>query len=265
MLPSASASEIKRAYRKKAKELHPDTSRSSESVTEEFRRLVRAYEILSDAHQRSIFDSSFTHRRAANPFRSEHSFDYREWLSARPDEESRAKLILFDLLHLREDDAVAEFVRMSSEHADFSLAKWLTREDFMDFGFILCEELVMRAQYYDAAVLLIQIVEMEYRFSYFKHFFPEVVLLARSVLLNKLEGAVSDELALDAWERALELDLGSSDDAALLVKMAGAYIRMDDAYTARICLEEAVKLDRAVKIPSVLHSRFSVNDMEVRY
>ena len=31
-------------------------------------------------------------------------------------------------------------------------------KDFMDFGFILCEELVLRSQYYDAALLLIQII-----------------------------------------------------------------------------------------------------------
>ena len=53
----ATAAEIKKAYRTKAKLLHPDATKSSDS--EDFRRLVKAYEILSDQRQRSIFDDSF--------------------------------------------------------------------------------------------------------------------------------------------------------------------------------------------------------------
>ena len=49
--PTASAAEIKRAYRKKAKELHPDLSVESET-SQQFQELVKAYEILSDAKQR---------------------------------------------------------------------------------------------------------------------------------------------------------------------------------------------------------------------
>ena len=52
--------------------------------------------------------------------------------------------------------------------------------------------------------------------------------------MNQLEGSVSDELALDAWEAALELAISPKDDAALLVRMSGAYYRMGDGYTARV-------------------------------
>lgn len=89
----------------------------------------------------------------------------------------------------------------------------LPREDFMDYGFILCEELVLHEEYYDAFVLLEQIIRMEYSFSYFRLFFPEVMDLARTVLKYRLEGNVADELCLDAWERALELNFGNSDDS----------------------------------------------------
>ncbi len=236
----STAAEIKRAYRQKAKLLHPDVS-NAES-TEKFRELVRAYEILSDAKQRSLFDESFFMRRGAKAYRSTSSFDYRKWLSARTDEESRSKLIFFDLMHNREDDAVAEFKKMSMNHAGFRLAKWFTREDFMDYGFILAEELVFRQEYYDAFVLLEQIIRMEYSYTYFRHFFPEVLDLARIILKNHLEGRVNDELALDSWERALELGFGNADDSVFLQKMAAAYRRLGDENTARICEEESARL-----------------------
>ena len=54
---NATSAEIKRAYRQKAKLFHPDKLNSDDS--EQFKLLVQAYEILSDARQRSIFDSSF--------------------------------------------------------------------------------------------------------------------------------------------------------------------------------------------------------------
>ena len=112
----------------------------------------------------------------------------------------------------------------------------------MDYGFILCEELVLHEEYYDAFVLLEQIIRMEYSFSYFRLFFPEVMDLARTVLKYRLEGNVADELCLDAWERALELNFGNSDDSFFLHKMAAAYRRIGDERTARICEEEAVRI-----------------------
>ena len=234
---AATAAEIRRAYRKKAKLLHPDITHSDSAA---FRELTEAYETLRDMKSRNLFDESFAYGRMR---RSEHagSFDYREWLLAREDEESRSKLIFFDLTHQREDSAVAEFKRMNSEHGGFRLSRHFTREDFMDYGFILCEELVLRREYYDAVILLEQIIRMERSYSYFKLFFPEVLDIARHVLRNNIEGQVSDELALDAWERALDLGFGKKDDGFFLLKMADAYERMGDSKTAGLCREEAAK------------------------
>lgn len=239
--PEATAAEIRRAYREKAKQLHPDASHSAET-TKQFQRLVKAYETLSDVKQRSLFDEAFFMRHRARAYRSTNSFDYRTWLLARTDEESRSKLIFFDLMHEHEDDAVAEFKRMSMNHAGFRLAKWFTREDFMDYGFILAEELILRDEYYDAFVLLEQIIRMERSYEYFRLFFPEVMDLARTVLKYRIDGKIADELALDSWERALELCFGNKDDAFFLRKMAGAYRRLGDDHTARICEEEATRL-----------------------
>lgn len=234
----ATAAEIRRAYRKKAKLLHPDITHSDSTA---FRELTEAYETLKDMKSRNLFDESFAYARRPGQKEQKGSFDYREWLLARDDEESRAKLIFFDLTHQREDSAVAEFKRMNSEHGGFRLSRHFTREDFMDYGFILCEELVLRREYYDAVILLEQIIRMERSYGYFKIFFPEVLSIARHVLRNNIEGQVSDELALDAWERALDLGFGKKDDSFFLLKMASAYERMGDSKTAGICRDEAGK------------------------
>lgn len=239
--PNACAAEIRRAYRRKAKEFHPDSTGLPETA-EKFQKLAKAYKILSDSRRRALFDESFFYRNHTKAYKAKSSFDYRKWLISRDDEESRSKLIFFDLMHHREDDAVAEFKRMSVNHSNFRLAKWFSREDFMDYGYILCEELVLREEFYDAFILLEQIILMENRYSYFKLFFPEVMDLARSILKFRLEGKVCDELALDAWERALDLGFGKKDDAFFLRKMAVVYAKMGDEKTARICEDEAFRL-----------------------
>jgi len=52
----ASEKEIKSAYRKLAKELHPDTNQDNPRATERFSEVTRAYDLLSDKDKRARFD-----------------------------------------------------------------------------------------------------------------------------------------------------------------------------------------------------------------
>jgi DnaJ-class molecular chaperone len=52
----ASEADIKKAYRKLAKELHPDTNKNNPKATERFSRVTQAYDLLSDADKRARFD-----------------------------------------------------------------------------------------------------------------------------------------------------------------------------------------------------------------
>jgi DnaJ-class molecular chaperone len=53
---SATEAEIKKAYRAKAKALHPDTHKDDPQKEEEFKRVSAAYEILGDKEKRAKFD-----------------------------------------------------------------------------------------------------------------------------------------------------------------------------------------------------------------
>ena len=231
--PKATLAEIKRAYREKAKLLHPDLT-GDVTLRPEFEKVVTAYRVLSDLRQRSIFDESFFMRFGRKQSKTE-TFDYYKWLSERDDEESRSKLIFYTLMHQKEDEAVAEFKRMQMNHADFSLKKWFSREDFMDYGYILAEELVIRGEYYDAFLLLEQIIKMEYSFNYFKIFFPEVMEFTLEILKKNIDRVINDELALDVYERALDLGFGKASDRFFLQKMSEEYLRIGDEATAEIC------------------------------
>ena len=52
----ASADEIKKAYRKKAIQYHPDKNPGDKSAEEKFKEAAEAYEILSDPEKKKRYD-----------------------------------------------------------------------------------------------------------------------------------------------------------------------------------------------------------------
>lgn len=54
---SASAEEIKRAYRKLVFRYHPDRNPGDEGAAEKFKQVLDAYTILSDGNKRSVYDA----------------------------------------------------------------------------------------------------------------------------------------------------------------------------------------------------------------
>ncbi|GMO12196.1 MAG: DnaJ domain-containing protein [Treponemataceae bacterium] len=260
--PNASYAEIKKAFRKKAKELHPDVASnasasgkiagsaeakivsSADAKTEAFRMLTQAYEVLSDARERQLFDNThlFRYHRKHYGKGSGAFFDYREWLVSRHDDESRSTLIVLDLMRGREDDAVQEYIALASEKGAKVLSKYFSREDFMDYGYILCEELVVRGEYYDAALLIAEVILMNQRYDYFSFFLEEVIDFAKTIFLRRINPEyISDELSLDAWESALELRLGQDFDSEILQKMAKSYENLGDDYMSQVCAQEALR------------------------
>jgi hypothetical protein len=59
--PKASRTEIKSAYRRLARKLHPDKNQGSEETARAFAQIAEAWEILGDARSRSIYDKKLLH------------------------------------------------------------------------------------------------------------------------------------------------------------------------------------------------------------
>lgn len=235
--PGASFSEIKKAYRKKAKRLHPDMGGGG-TKSEEFLLLVEAYEILSDIQSRTTFDSSYINEiRKAQKARQ--TFDYRKWLLERDDEESRAKLLIFDLMNGREESAIESYKKFNE--SEF-LKKWLTRDDFMDFGYILAEELVLRFEFLSAFKLLEQIILLEKEKSYFRHFFSEVLAFTSRILHKNLAANPPEGEEEKLWRCALSLGFDDKDNEFFWEQLHSFYIKAKNEEAAKKCLYEIEKI-----------------------
>ena len=69
---TATAAEIKSAFRKKAKECHPDLNKDDPNATEKFKEVEEAYSVLSDESKRKTYDqfgsAAFSQGAGGNPY-----------------------------------------------------------------------------------------------------------------------------------------------------------------------------------------------------
>ncbi|MCL2180842.1 MAG: J domain-containing protein [Treponema sp.] len=201
--PGASTAEIKKAFREKAKKLHPDITGSQNA--EAMQRLIKAYEALSDLEHRFRYDKAY------EAYANRKNFDYRTWLKEKGDPSSMAKLIFYELLHLEEDRAI-EIWRENGGLA-FNFNKHMDREDWMDCQYILAEELDKKGFSFEAFKLMTALLDEEMRRPYFRLFTPEIKLYLKALVKTRLRSQVDDETWIDCMESMMGIGFTKRDEA----------------------------------------------------
>lgn len=248
---SANPEHIKRAFRQRAKELHPDLHVSSGDTVADMQALIRAYETLIDPDRREEYD------RRMMIVRPEFRFDYREYLKGRPeDNQAQSRLVFFDLLHQREEDAVQLFTELRLRRG-FSLSDHLDREDYMDCSFLLAEEYERREEYLASFDLYLDLIRYELEQPYFKHFFVEVLERVRNLTCFKMPVALPPDQVIECLETLVTLDLPRKDLAFFLKKAAELYTDIDDPVTATTYLNRGLQLDEKLAGTKKLRERLS--------
>jgi curved DNA-binding protein CbpA len=243
--PEASTREVKSAFRRQAKKHHPDlrgeegskghAARAAEAA---MRRLLEAYRMLSDPEKRRAYDRSLRKKAA-----EEGGFDYRRFLKARPnDPESQAKLVIFDLLHGLEDEAIEVYER-GKTLGDFRLERFLERGEAMDAELFIAEEYEKRERWIKAYTIYKRLIAMELEKPWFRYFFEVVALRFRNLVLLKMQKALDDENYLDCLEEAAAVGLPRRDTAQLLRKKGEVQLRLGDTRAAVDSLRRAGALE----------------------
>lgn len=240
---SCSQEDIKRAFRTKAKELHPDVASPAGSSADRMRVLIQAYKTLADPELREHYDR--THFIIPDQYR----FDYRSFLREREhDLASQAKLIFFDLLHDYPDEAIEVFDRRFRDRESL-MWDYLGREDFMDCAFLLAEEYERRNDLLQSYRLLTAIAVHEQLRPYFRHFFQEVIDRLRSLVCFKMFETLAADEVLGYIEELIEFDFSRKESAFYLKKAAELHLRRENVAEAKECLARGLALDE--KLPGI--------------
>jgi DnaJ-class molecular chaperone len=93
---TASEEEVRRAYRKLARKHHPDVNPGNKDAESRFKELAAAYEVLSDAEKRKLYDE-FGHEGLRGGFDPEQARAYRTWQDRRGTTGSPFSEEVFDL------------------------------------------------------------------------------------------------------------------------------------------------------------------------
>jgi curved DNA-binding protein CbpA len=230
--PEAGPDEIKRAFREKAKLLHPDIAGENAESGQKMRKLLGAYKLLLDAERRLEYDRIF--RRLF----SRTEFNYRAFLQredAGP--EDTAKLIFYELLQFEDDRAIEIWLREGG--VDFPLERYLDREDWMDCAFMLAEELSHRRHYHDAFVLAYAILREERRLPYFRHFTVELETFIKELVRLHLRQAVDGPVWIECLKLMLTLGFPSKDEVRYLLALSAAFDEAGEGEAAAQALREA--------------------------
>ncbi len=235
----STAQEIKKSFRRRAKEIHPDVRPDADRRSdEEMRILLAAYEVLSDIEKRDEYD------RTLQSFLRVRGFDYREFLRRRPDDPtSQSKLIFHDLLANHQEDAVDLYERLTTGRG-FQLERYLSREDYMDCAFLLAEVFEARHRYAEAYELYCKLYAYECDKAYFHHFIDEVIDRLRTLLCFKMLPEIEPSEAIMRLKEMMRMDFSRKDNAFFCKKLAEVYASMGQQETALQYLRKGLQLDR---------------------
>jgi curved DNA-binding protein CbpA len=211
----ACAADIKKAFREKAKQFHPDMAGGQ---TEAMRELIAAYQVLSHPERRFEYD------RAWQRFVKKAGFNYRRWLNEQDDPECQAKLVFYELLRFEEERAVE--IWRKNGGLNFPLEKYMDREDWMDCQFILAEELDKRACAFEAFTLLAAVLAEERRRPYFKFFTEEIEKYLKTIVKFRLRRQVDEETWISCMETMIGLGFPPRDEVRWKRSMTEALTKL---------------------------------------
>lgn len=251
----ASQGEIRAAFRRMVKKYHPDLNeRRAVWAHRQMKKVLDAYAVLADDAKREVYD------RKLNAYRNGKRNLFRERMAERGDPESVARLILYDLLHGNEVQAVAAYERAVAEDAAFDVAVHLPPRDWMDCKFLLGEQYEKRKAHLKALNLYEAIYHSPASSAHYKHFLHEVSERIRRLCCHELARVAEPADAALYYERALRMKLKTPQRAFLHKKIAECHYDAGDEAAALEQMRQALSLKPDLKGCQKICRRLGIED-----
>ena len=192
---SATIGEIRQAFRKLAKQYHPDKNPvDAETARDTFESVTEAYRVLSDARQRELYDRD--HKRRPDPTR-------------RPTTPDDLCYHILDLLldeyvneAVQAFDALQAMVAVSIDQLD--LPAYMDYPDARDCEFLLAEALERCDRTTQAIVLYTLALERESRRPHFRAFTEEIRSRVKRLHMRRLRMEIAEARYPTSADEALD-------------------------------------------------------------
>lgn len=242
----AKTEEIKRSYRKLAKKFHPDRHPGRTKWAEEnFRAIIRAYDVLRDPTRRSEHDRELSRlkqsqeREVVDPLRDN--------LESRPDDScAQARLTLYELLNENDKKAIEIYELQLQRDSKFDLADYLDPKDWLDCEFLLGEA-YERAGRWREALRFYEHVFNEEKDDPQRYFLDLVKEKIRDIYTKRLARRSQPLQAVAIYQKVLNLGIQKKTEAYIHKKIAEAFHKAGLAEKAISHLETAFRLEPKLK------------------
>jgi len=236
---TASQPQIKQAFRRLAKEYHPDTHRADSKVAaRKLKEVIAAYRVLSNERERARYDVLM---------QSSPMFEEEARRSEARTMKDCAEQILNDLLAGHGRRALGSYDQLVAR-GGFELDDHLDAKDYLDCIFLLAEQCERANRFRDAARLYEELYEREKEPPRQRYFFEEVKARIKKLYSRKLpRDARTPKEEISCYERILQFDLDKSEKAFILKKIAEVYVRVGDGRKAKEIFSQALHLKPGLK------------------
>ena len=240
---NASAGEVKKAFRAKAKEYHPDRNVDRSAwATAKMKRLIEAHRILSSQSHREIYDRQYRLAMGRSESRTE------EWLRRHHEKRwTAAQSILNDLLAGNGAKAAKAYEALRKKNKDYDLCEHLKIRDWVDCKFLLAEEYENQGRFVEAAELYEALYECDEAKAHTPHFLQELGERLQRLYVRRLAPSASPEMAVQYYLHALPLERSGVRRSFLHKKLAECHLQMENPAEARRQLAIAFKLKPGLK------------------
>lgn len=244
----ATAAEIKSAYRRLAKQFHPDKNPGREQEVEpKFNLISVAYDILTDESKRNAYDRRLqvgVNSRLHPDTLKRHQNIYKEHLIKRAREQvsAQCQLILVELLSGNLHPAVVIYEQLQTEVDDFDLTHHISYADSRDCEYLLAEAYHSLGKYVNAATLYERLLQYEKVRPYFHNFTREIKTKLKHLYFRRLARQAMPEEAIGYFHKILDLGLSKRESAWAYKKLAESYFDADKPQEAFTALQKALQI-----------------------
>ena len=236
--PEASVEDIKQAFRKLAKQYHPDKNPGRESSSEQmFRRITTAYQVLSDEQRRVRYDLTRQRPRAEFPN------SYLERLRRTQADQKQCELMFQELLNRNLDEGIRIYENLNTNNQEFLIDDFLGYGDSRDCEFLLAEAYQTNGLFEKAIELYQKLIDDEQETPFFYHFIDEIndrlsEIYIEALIKPRTLGDIPIYL-----EKIQKLKLSKRDLGWIYKKLAEFYLDRRMTQDARRMVETAIDIN----------------------